>query len=162
MPPSLPLFCVVLHQQYWFPVLQIQGRSLPLETICLQTSSFTTGTDFSWSREVVRYVSISCVRNCLILDSLNSFFWWWHVCILTPPNPKRVPIDSFFIHFILDSPQYLGYLLSSPLCRADWGAGYNLKEGGRTYWRSYGEAHVGGAERWSHWHLCQEHSVSPQ
>ncbi|XP_056889498.1 piwi-like protein 2 [Takifugu flavidus] len=42
-------------------ILMIQGRSLPLETICLQTSSFTTGTDFSWSREVVRYVSISCI-----------------------------------------------------------------------------------------------------
>lgn len=122
MPPCLPLFCVVLHQQYWFPVLQIQGRSLPLETICLQTSSFTTGTDFSWSREVVRYVSISCVRNCLIRDSLNSFLRMVtcvHTDRHTPPNPKRVLIDSFFIHFILDSPQYVGHLLSSPLCRAD-------------------------------------------
>lgn len=92
------------------------------------------------------------------------FYWWWcvHIDKHTPPHTKRVLIDYFFIHFILDSPQYLGHLLSSPLCRADWGAGYNFKEGGRTYWCSYGEAHVGGAERWSHWDLCEEHSVSPQ
>ncbi|XP_061673769.1 piwi-like protein 2 isoform X2 [Syngnathoides biaculeatus] len=42
-------------------ILLIKGRSLPLETICLQTSSFTIGADGSWSREVVRLASISSV-----------------------------------------------------------------------------------------------------
>ncbi|KAM4746677.1 piwi-like protein 2 [Anableps anableps] len=42
-------------------ILMIQGRTLPLETICLQTSSFATGPDVSWSREVVRAASISSV-----------------------------------------------------------------------------------------------------
>uniref|UniRef100_A0A8C6UHI2 Piwi-like protein 2 n=1 Tax=Neogobius melanostomus TaxID=47308 RepID=A0A8C6UHI2_9GOBI len=40
---------------------KIRCRTLPLETICLQTSSFTTGIDVSWSREVVRDPSISAV-----------------------------------------------------------------------------------------------------
>uniref|UniRef100_A0A087Y2F3 Piwi-like protein 2 n=1 Tax=Poecilia formosa TaxID=48698 RepID=A0A087Y2F3_POEFO len=42
-------------------ILIIQGRTLPLETICLQTSCFATGADVSWSREVVRDTSISSV-----------------------------------------------------------------------------------------------------
>lgn len=42
-------------------ILVIKGRTLPLETICLQTSSFITGTDVSWSREVVRDPSISAI-----------------------------------------------------------------------------------------------------
>lgn len=42
-------------------ILMIQGRTLPLETICLQSSAFTTGADVSWSREVVRDPSISAV-----------------------------------------------------------------------------------------------------
>lgn len=40
-------------------ILVIKGRTLPPETICLQSSSFTTGHDVSWSREVVRDPSIS-------------------------------------------------------------------------------------------------------
>uniref|UniRef100_A0AAQ5YKS6 Piwi-like protein 2 n=1 Tax=Amphiprion ocellaris TaxID=80972 RepID=A0AAQ5YKS6_AMPOC len=39
----------------------MQGRTLPLETICLQSSSFATGADLSWSREVVRDASISSI-----------------------------------------------------------------------------------------------------
>uniref|UniRef100_A0AAQ5ZMN7 Piwi-like protein 2 n=1 Tax=Amphiprion ocellaris TaxID=80972 RepID=A0AAQ5ZMN7_AMPOC len=42
-------------------VLVMQGRTLPLETICLQSSSFATGADLSWSREVVRDASISSI-----------------------------------------------------------------------------------------------------
>uniref|UniRef100_H3DH65 Piwi-like protein 2 n=1 Tax=Tetraodon nigroviridis TaxID=99883 RepID=H3DH65_TETNG len=42
-------------------VLMIQGRTLPFETICLQSSSFTADTDLSWSREVVRDAAISCI-----------------------------------------------------------------------------------------------------
>uniref|UniRef100_A0AAV2MSY8 Piwi-like protein 2 n=1 Tax=Knipowitschia caucasica TaxID=637954 RepID=A0AAV2MSY8_KNICA len=42
-------------------IMIIKGRSLPFETICLQSSSFTTGTDVSWSREIVRDPSISSV-----------------------------------------------------------------------------------------------------
>uniref|UniRef100_A0A8C8H494 Piwi-like protein 2 n=1 Tax=Oncorhynchus tshawytscha TaxID=74940 RepID=A0A8C8H494_ONCTS len=40
-------------------------RILPLETICLQSVSFVTGADVSWSREVIRDASISCIpMNC--------------------------------------------------------------------------------------------------
>ncbi|XP_077377407.1 piwi-like protein 2 isoform X1 [Festucalex cinctus] len=42
-------------------ILLVKGRTLPLETICVQTSSFTTGADGSWSRDVVRLASISSV-----------------------------------------------------------------------------------------------------
>ncbi|CAG5920323.1 unnamed protein product [Menidia menidia] len=42
-------------------ILMINGRTLPLETICLQSSSFQTGADMSWSREVVRVASISTI-----------------------------------------------------------------------------------------------------
>ncbi|KAK7933951.1 hypothetical protein WMY93_004847 [Mugilogobius chulae] len=42
-------------------IVIIKGRSLPFETICLQSSSFTTGSDVSWSREVVRDPSISAI-----------------------------------------------------------------------------------------------------
>uniref|UniRef100_A0A8D0DF52 Piwi-like protein 2 n=1 Tax=Sander lucioperca TaxID=283035 RepID=A0A8D0DF52_SANLU len=42
-------------------ILMTKGRILPLETICLQSSSFTTGADVSWSREVVRDPSISSI-----------------------------------------------------------------------------------------------------
>uniref|UniRef100_A0A3Q3AD10 Piwi-like protein 2 n=1 Tax=Kryptolebias marmoratus TaxID=37003 RepID=A0A3Q3AD10_KRYMA len=42
-------------------ILMIKGRTLPFETICLQTSSFTAGADVSWSREIVRDLSISSV-----------------------------------------------------------------------------------------------------
>ncbi|XP_051807220.1 piwi-like protein 2 [Acanthochromis polyacanthus] len=42
-------------------VLVMQGRTLPVETICLQSSSFATGADLSWSREVVRDASISSI-----------------------------------------------------------------------------------------------------
>uniref|UniRef100_A0AAQ4PI17 Piwi-like protein 2 n=1 Tax=Gasterosteus aculeatus aculeatus TaxID=481459 RepID=A0AAQ4PI17_GASAC len=37
------------------------GRTLPLETICLQSTSFTTAADVSWSREVIREASISSI-----------------------------------------------------------------------------------------------------
>ncbi|XP_055017809.1 piwi-like protein 2 isoform X2 [Boleophthalmus pectinirostris] len=42
-------------------IVIVKGRSLPLETICLQSSSFTTGSDMSWSREIVRDPSISAI-----------------------------------------------------------------------------------------------------
>ncbi|XP_071338262.1 piwi-like protein 2 isoform X2 [Trachinotus anak] len=42
-------------------ILMIKGRTLPLETICLQSSSFATTADVSWSREVVRDASISSI-----------------------------------------------------------------------------------------------------
>ncbi|XP_067459656.1 piwi-like protein 2 [Thunnus thynnus] len=42
-------------------ILVIKGRTLPLETICLQSSSFATGADLSWSREIVRDASISSI-----------------------------------------------------------------------------------------------------
>nr|XP_061841867.1 piwi-like protein 2 isoform X1 [Nerophis lumbriciformis] len=42
-------------------ILLVKGRTLPLETICVQTSSFTTGADGSWSRDVVRLASISSI-----------------------------------------------------------------------------------------------------
>ncbi|XP_074493451.1 piwi-like protein 2 isoform X2 [Sebastes fasciatus] len=42
-------------------ILVTKGRILPLETICLQSSSFTTGADVSWSREIVRDASISSI-----------------------------------------------------------------------------------------------------
>ncbi|XP_041642825.1 piwi-like protein 2 isoform X2 [Cheilinus undulatus] len=42
-------------------ILMIKGRTLPIETICLQSSSFTTSADVSWSREVVRDPSISSI-----------------------------------------------------------------------------------------------------
>ncbi|KAG8011711.1 Piwi-like protein 2 [Nibea albiflora] len=42
-------------------ILMIQGRILPFETICLQSASFPTGADVSWSREVVRDASINCI-----------------------------------------------------------------------------------------------------
>uniref|UniRef100_A0A3P8QN72 Piwi-like protein 2 n=1 Tax=Astatotilapia calliptera TaxID=8154 RepID=A0A3P8QN72_ASTCA len=45
----------------YFSLLQLKGRTLPFETICLQSSSFATGADVSWSREVVRDASISSI-----------------------------------------------------------------------------------------------------
>ncbi|XP_034397580.1 piwi-like protein 2 [Cyclopterus lumpus] len=42
-------------------IMVTTGRILPLETICLQSSSFTTGADVSWSREVARDASISSI-----------------------------------------------------------------------------------------------------
>ncbi|XP_062240466.1 piwi-like protein 2 [Platichthys flesus] len=42
-------------------ILVFKGRTLPLETICLKSSSFTTGADVSWSREIVRDPSISSI-----------------------------------------------------------------------------------------------------
>ncbi|XP_041810044.1 piwi-like protein 2 [Chelmon rostratus] len=42
-------------------ILTIKGRTLPAETICLQSSSFATGADASWSREIVRKASISSI-----------------------------------------------------------------------------------------------------
>ncbi|KAI1900832.1 hypothetical protein AGOR_G00053920 [Albula goreensis] len=46
-------------------ILVTQGRTLPMETICLQSASFVTASDVSWSRELVRDASISCIPlNC--------------------------------------------------------------------------------------------------
>ncbi|MBN3310147.1 PIWL2 protein, partial [Amia calva] len=46
-------------------ILVCDGRTLPQETICLQAASFVTSPDVSWSREVVRDTSISCIPlNC--------------------------------------------------------------------------------------------------
>ncbi|XP_028269656.1 piwi-like protein 2 [Parambassis ranga] len=42
-------------------ILVMKGRTLPLETICLRSSSFATGADVSWSREIVRDASISSI-----------------------------------------------------------------------------------------------------
>ncbi|XP_040011750.1 piwi-like protein 2 isoform X2 [Xiphias gladius] len=42
-------------------ILVIKGRTLPLETICLHSSSFATSADVSWSREIVRDASISSI-----------------------------------------------------------------------------------------------------
>uniref|UniRef100_A0A669B4X2 Piwi-like protein 2 n=1 Tax=Oreochromis niloticus TaxID=8128 RepID=A0A669B4X2_ORENI len=55
------LLLVLIHNYEYFSLLQIKGRTLPFETICLQSSSFATGADVSWSREVVRDASISSV-----------------------------------------------------------------------------------------------------
>uniref|UniRef100_A0A8C4HH20 Piwi-like protein 2 n=1 Tax=Dicentrarchus labrax TaxID=13489 RepID=A0A8C4HH20_DICLA len=41
--------------------IMIESRTLPVETICLQSSSFATSADLSWSREIVRDASISCI-----------------------------------------------------------------------------------------------------
>lgn len=56
---------------HWF-LLQIKGRTLPVETICMQTSSFATGADVSWSREVVRDVSISSVSTADIYIYIHT------------------------------------------------------------------------------------------
>ncbi|XP_015196795.2 piwi-like protein 2 [Lepisosteus oculatus] len=46
-------------------ILVCEGRTLPLETIFLQSASFVTSPEISWSREVVRDASISSVPlNC--------------------------------------------------------------------------------------------------
>ncbi|KAI5613348.1 piwi-like protein 2 isoform X1 [Silurus asotus] len=42
-------------------ILVTQGRTLPLETICLQSATFVTSPTVDWSREVVRDSSISCI-----------------------------------------------------------------------------------------------------
>ncbi|KAK2902445.1 piwi-like protein 2 [Channa argus] len=42
-------------------ILVVKGRALPIETICLQSSSFATSADVSWSREIVRDASISSI-----------------------------------------------------------------------------------------------------
>uniref|UniRef100_A0A3Q3RHZ1 Piwi-like protein 2 n=1 Tax=Mastacembelus armatus TaxID=205130 RepID=A0A3Q3RHZ1_9TELE len=42
-------------------IIKINGRTLPLETICLQSSCFATTADASWSREIVRDASISSI-----------------------------------------------------------------------------------------------------
>ncbi|TSU24211.1 Piwi-like protein 2 [Bagarius yarrelli] len=40
---------------------QEAGRTLPMETICLQSATFVTSPAVDWSREVVRDSSISCI-----------------------------------------------------------------------------------------------------
>ncbi|GAA6088114.1 piwi-like protein 2 isoform X2 [Tachysurus ichikawai] len=42
-------------------ILVTQGRTLPMETICLQSATFVTSPSVDWSREVVRDSSISCI-----------------------------------------------------------------------------------------------------
>ncbi|KAL4660173.1 piwi-like protein 2 [Arapaima gigas] len=45
--------------------LRTEARVLPMETVYLQTASFLTPPDLSWSREVVKDMSISCMSlNC--------------------------------------------------------------------------------------------------
>ncbi|KAF4074205.1 hypothetical protein AMELA_G00236870 [Ameiurus melas] len=51
-------------------ILVTQGRTLPLETICLQSATFVTSPTVDWSREVVRDSSISCIP----LDRWVVFF----------------------------------------------------------------------------------------
>lgn len=127
MRPSFsPFLECVSFLFYLFGVfLQTQGRTLPLETICLQSSSFTAGTDFSWSREVVRDAAISSVRDCLIKKSKPKsgqsefIFADSVICISTHSPTWGVLIDCLLFILCLDSPQCLGHLLSSPLCRAD-------------------------------------------
>lgn len=68
----LIMSCFILkYIVYLFPVLQITGRTLPVETICLQTSSFATSIDVSWSREVVRDASISSVSVGFFLEQVK-------------------------------------------------------------------------------------------
>lgn len=69
--------CFERYIVYWFCLLQVKGRTLPVETICLQSSSFATGSDSSWSREVVRDASISSVSlvdKCLVMPLCFSFY----------------------------------------------------------------------------------------
>ncbi|XP_056135759.1 piwi-like protein 2 [Lampris incognitus] len=42
-------------------ILKTQGRILPTETICLQSTSFVPNADLSWSREISKDASISCI-----------------------------------------------------------------------------------------------------
>uniref|UniRef100_A0A8B9RF85 Piwi-like RNA-mediated gene silencing 2 n=1 Tax=Astyanax mexicanus TaxID=7994 RepID=A0A8B9RF85_ASTMX len=42
-------------------ILMTQGRTLPMETICLQSASFVSSSSADWSREVVRDASISSI-----------------------------------------------------------------------------------------------------
>ncbi|XP_034006787.1 piwi-like protein 2 isoform X2 [Trematomus bernacchii] len=42
-------------------IVLAKGRVLPMETICLQSNSFTCGSDVSWSREICRDRSISSI-----------------------------------------------------------------------------------------------------
>ncbi|KAF7657525.1 hypothetical protein LDENG_00025830, partial [Lucifuga dentata] len=42
-------------------ILMTKGRTLPHEMICMQSASFATGADVSWSREIVRDASISTI-----------------------------------------------------------------------------------------------------
>ncbi|KAJ3607294.1 hypothetical protein NHX12_025604 [Muraenolepis orangiensis] len=42
-------------------ILITHGRILPMETICLQTASLVPGADMSWSRDLTREASISCI-----------------------------------------------------------------------------------------------------
>lgn len=100
------LLCTCIHafcvSSIGFLVFQIEGRTLPHETICLQTSSFTTGTDFLWSREVVRDASISCVRNCFIKKQCQ-------MCTLTHTHtPKILGVGHLFIPFIFRFPSVSG------------------------------------------------------
>lgn len=90
----------------FFFFFQIEGRTLPHETICLQTSSFTTGTDFLWSREVVRDASISCVRNCFIKKETCQMCTLTHT--RTPKNMPILLIDYLFIPFIFRFPSVSG------------------------------------------------------
>ncbi|KAJ8366982.1 hypothetical protein AAFF_G00334210 [Aldrovandia affinis] len=46
-------------------ILVTEARTLPMETICLQSATFLTASDVSWSRELVRDACISCIPlNC--------------------------------------------------------------------------------------------------
>lgn len=66
------------HQTILFLVFYVQtkGRTLPLETICLQSTSIVPGVDMSWSKELVREASITCVS--LGASCLNSIEGSWN------------------------------------------------------------------------------------
>lgn len=48
-----------------FLSLQMKGRTLPMENICMKSSSFAAGTDGRWSSKIVRDASISSVSAAL-------------------------------------------------------------------------------------------------
>lgn len=68
------------YSQNCFHPLQIRGRTLPIETICMQSSSFATSADVSWSKEVVRDASISSVSTAVSLHDITLHF----IAVSTP------------------------------------------------------------------------------
>lgn len=66
-----------------------------METICLQSASFVTASDVSWSREVVRDASISCVS---VSQELNPSAWLPEAplmyCLLYITNCHTVQVEE--------------------------------------------------------------------
>lgn len=89
-------------------LLQTQGRTLPREIIYLKSASFATGADVSWSREVVRDASISCVSDGECVEGLA-----WRdilpcgrrlVCAFSPSRlfalcPSQIPLNVWAIFY---------------------------------------------------------------